>query len=311
MDIFNFSKVENMLPPFKEYLDFMFNGKQMPVVARKSGSLVMPFKIARERVFHPTTKTEKDTKDLVIALTKEVIPNIIKEMRDPKKRCWENLSESGSEYSFVGCGGNYLIGYHATNDIVESALGGCTRHVQDYGRINLASAAACSDADRNNVFNRVVPTKRKASEVFEGDGKPARKKKGAKRMKMGMFHGFSKPVQEIIVKLAIKDAPATREYNREQLEKLLKEKLEKEELKRKAGFEKASNAMLDIIMHYNMYETDRIAKQVRGKKGPREILRTLLTKKDQYGFLKDNINCRVRGFGWKQFAITWTKNKKE
>ena len=38
-----------------------------------------------------------------------------------------------------------MLGMRATNDEAESALGGATAQVQEYGQINISSAAAVSD----------------------------------------------------------------------------------------------------------------------------------------------------------------------
>ena len=130
-------------------------------------------------------------------------------------------------------------------------------------------------------MNRPLPGKRKAND---------RKRGGGKRQKVGLFHTLSKPVREEIVKIAIEDAPATREFNHVCLKKQMEEKLRKENIKRMKGMEKASNELLKVIMYYNMWFTDLCVKKATGRGGVDERLASLLTVGDMRDFLKDNIH---------------------
>ena len=82
-----------------------------------------------------------------------------------------------------------MLGRKATNDEAESALGGATAQVQEYGRINISSAAAISDMNRNKYLQR--------------KHEPARKKEGAKCQ--GLFHGLSDELRQAIVLVAMED----------------------------------------------------------------------------------------------------------
>ena len=90
-----------------------------------------------------------------------------------------------------------MLGRKATNDDAESALGGATAQVQEYGRINISSPAAISDTNRNKYLQRKHD--------------PARKKEGAKCH--GLFHGLCDKLRQAIVLVAMEDVPSTRIQN--------------------------------------------------------------------------------------------------
>ncbi len=91
---------------------------------------------------------------------------ICTELQDKKKATYKYLSISGSEYLWNHCGEEKkkaLLGNTATNDKAESALGGTTAHVQQFGQIALSSAGAVSDMKQNAYLKRdAIPTKKKS-----------------------------------------------------------------------------------------------------------------------------------------------------
>lgn len=92
---------------------------------------------------------------MFIVLAKTAARAIYDELRDASKATFKYLSVSGSEYSWNGCGEarkKALLGKKATSDEAESALGGTTSNIQRYGRINISSAGAISDAKRNGFL---------------------------------------------------------------------------------------------------------------------------------------------------------------
>ena len=48
-----FEEYLNELSPFKKYWDFMFNKKQIKLIARKSSAKVASFAMLRDELFHP------------------------------------------------------------------------------------------------------------------------------------------------------------------------------------------------------------------------------------------------------------------
>ena len=91
-----------------------------------------------------------------------------------------------------------MLGRKATNDEAESALGGATAQVQEYGRISISSATAISDMNRNKYQQR--------------KHEPARKKEGRAKCQ-GLFHGLSDELRQAIVLVAMEDGPSTQIQN--------------------------------------------------------------------------------------------------
>ena len=77
---------------------------------------------------------------------------------DESKATYKYLFVSRREYSAAH--DNFesrqkaLLGVAATNDEAESVLGGITSNVQRYSRINMSSAGAVSDTNRNKFLAR-------------------------------------------------------------------------------------------------------------------------------------------------------------
>ena len=75
-----------MLPPLRDYYRETFSKQSRYLVGRDSGAKVMPHCIARKRLFRPVDKTNRNTNKRLIELVGVVMPNIISEMLNPKKR---------------------------------------------------------------------------------------------------------------------------------------------------------------------------------------------------------------------------------
>lgn len=150
-------------------------------------------------------------------------------------------NQSGSEYSHNHCGSEKkkaMLGRKATNeDEAESALGGATAQVQEYGRINISSAAAISDMNRNKYLQR--------------KHEPARKKEGAKCQ--GLFHGLSDELRQAIVLVAMEDAPSTRIQNRTDIQAQDTARREKEELCKEKNMENATEEYIEGLYYHRMY----------------------------------------------------------
>jgi hypothetical protein len=172
------------LTPFAEYLKFMFTKRRMSVVARRLGAKVMHMQLARSELFNPTNI---DTTTRVVELGTVAMTTLLREFHDPKKASHKYFSVSKSEFLWEHCPGHIkqaTLGVMSVNDVAESALGGCTRNVQTRNRIHLSSAGAISDAKRNHLFDRSVPSKRKSGDSMKSNG---------------IFLQFDKELQQTVV----------------------------------------------------------------------------------------------------------------
>jgi hypothetical protein len=170
----------------------------MTVVAcsREDGTKVVHMALLRKELYSPTTLTNIKTRDMVVQLAGSAAKTKCNELLDETKATCKYTNQSGSEYSYNHCGDEKkkaMLGRKATNDEAKSALGGATAQVQEYGRINISSAAAISDMNQNKYLQR--------------KHEPAYKKESAKCQ--GLFHGFSDELRQAIVLVAMEDAPST------------------------------------------------------------------------------------------------------
>ena len=283
-----FSKYLSMLPPFRKYWDHFFEKKQMVVVASESGAKVLQFAELRKELFHLSDPTNTATDQRLVELARVADQGILDELHDQKKATWKYLSISGSHFSYQGCPPNVwneLLGRDATNDRSESALGGTTHQLQQYGQIGITNAAAVSDAKTNGYFRRFTCQ----------SGRTETK---------GMFHQFERRMRECLLTVAIEDAPQTVSVNREELDNQREAKRKKEEMIEKKSLEKAEEALIEASYYWDMYFSDVCWK------GKQSIVKTMLARlrseSAKVEALKENIRMRVIGLGWKQFAITWS-----
>jgi hypothetical protein len=234
-----FSEYLGEIVPFREYWEVTFEKKQMSVVACcwKDETKVVHMARLRMELFSPVSLTNIGTSEMLIVLAKTAARAIYDELRDESKATFKYLSVSGSEYSWNGCGEarkKALLGKKATNDEAESALGGTTSNIQQYGRINISSAGAISDAKRNGFLQR--------------EYMPPRKKSSAKAQ--GIFHGLSEVLQEAIVRVAMKDAPSTRKKNNDAIQLQATAQRMKVELLKEKNLECATEAYIDGLYYY-------------------------------------------------------------
>ncbi len=89
-----FSKYIDMLPPFKKYLEHLFEKKQMVVVASESGAKVLHFAELRTELFHPSDPTNAVTDERLVQLAKIAAQGILDKLQDEKKATWKYLSVS-------------------------------------------------------------------------------------------------------------------------------------------------------------------------------------------------------------------------
>jgi hypothetical protein len=235
MDIFKPYRDE--LPPFQEYWDIIFKKKQMKVISRKDGSKVVHYARLLTCLFSPRREADLAATDRVHELGSIAASTIIRELLDQNKATYKYLLLSKSEFSHrysTLARKQSLIGIRATNDEVESVLGGATANIQRYGRISLSSAGAVGDMKRNAFLHRSTKSKSKS--------KP-----------LGRFHQFDPSLQEAIIIVGMTDAPDTRKCNNEDLEKQATARRIKEELIKEKGLEKATEEYIDALYYYQMY----------------------------------------------------------
>jgi len=288
-----FSEYINILPPFKTYWEHLFEKKRMIVVASESGAKVLPYAELRKELFHPSDSTNAATNNRLVELAGVAAQAILNELHDEKKATYKYLSISESKYCVSGCPlevQKALRGLEATNDRSESALGGTTRQLQLHGRISIQNAAAVADAKSNGYFRR-----------FTNKDKDRIHTKG-------MFYQFCPEIRQCLLQYAIQVAPTVVSTNREDLDNQREAKRKKEEMMEQKGLMKAKESTIEASYYWEMYRSDACWKNVRTMK---TMLGRLNSESAKLEALKENIRMRVIGFGWTQFAITWSSKGKK
>ena len=282
-----FDEIADELPEFRAFLKYEFEDKKTEYI-KKSNSKSVPYKMLLKELFHPSDQDNKDCTSTLEEVAHIAIEAIRKELEDENKATYKYLSISGSSFSFDHCSDEEkkaMLGKMATNDLSESAFAGVTAQVQCYGRIDMFSAAAVSDVDRNDFLSR--PLTKKEMEADE----------------RGLFHGLPEELKVTLALMAMKDAPATRQLNNAALEQQRKMKEKKEELAKLKENEKATDEYIESLIYHSMYKSDACWKTVGGVTAG---LKKLKFKKDKTQSLKDNIQIRYKGFGWVDWKSKWS-----
>jgi hypothetical protein len=94
----------------------------------------------------------------------------------------------------------------------------------------------------------------------------------------------------------MKDAPATRLRNNEDLALQAKARREKEEMIKAKNMEKATEELIEAMYYYTMYSSAACWKD--NVRIANSELKKITSKTARYDALKENIMIRVKGFGW-------------
>ena len=107
-----------------------------------------------------------------------------------------------------------------------------------FGRIALSSAGAVSDMKQNAFLQRdTIPTKKYPT------------------VQSGLFHQFPHELRHAIVRVAMKDAPATKLRNNEDLALQAKARRAKEEMIKAKNMEKATEEYIEGMYYRKMYDS--------------------------------------------------------
>ena len=108
-----------------------------------------------------------------------------------------------------------------------------------------------------------------------------------------------------LLTMAKRDAPAARMHDRSCLLKQRAEKRMKQEILRKQGMNKSSEAFIDSLYYFEMYSSLSCWKTT--SEVNRELKR-LKSNTSKLNALKENIRIRVLGLGWTDLSTPWSKS---
>jgi hypothetical protein len=96
-----FSKFQEKIDPFDEYLMFLFEEKLMNPIGGSTSvdDKMIPFDLMRAELFYPTKMENRQTHQFCCRLTEEIASTILAELRDPRKATSQYLSRCVVKYS--------------------------------------------------------------------------------------------------------------------------------------------------------------------------------------------------------------------
>ena len=95
-----FYEYANELPPFKDYLQLMFNNRKMMFKNKTTGMRVAHLAMAKRYLFNPKKNTNIESTARILDIVSVGMPQMKKELIDTRKSTWRNLSKSGDRRSW-------------------------------------------------------------------------------------------------------------------------------------------------------------------------------------------------------------------
>ena len=289
-----FDELSNELPPFQEYLAYMYDEKKMAMAG--SSITEHQYRRLRDELFNPMDADNVDSTDAALELGALAASTMLIELRDPKKATSRHLD---GELSW----GNTSLEEHAAalrkmgvNDPAESIFGAVTRELMVYGRIGFGAASGIATARRNRDFARGISKEKRKS---------SKKGSAAKLESTGLFHSISIEMREALITMAARDNRSELAIDRADLESQRAARRCKEELASEKGRESASESYIDALYYFEMWGSAACWKTTT--KADEEYAK-LTSKSAQLEALKEQIRIRVEGLGWSELSCAWSKN---
>ena len=153
-----FDPIAKRVPPFQEYLTYMFEEKEGHVVGSwDKDDCVVPYDLIRCEVFYPERMEVIQTSKICETLAVEAAATMLAEFCDKRKATSAYLSEACGIRSQVKLSKEELegsLGLHATNNVAESGHGSLTSAIQTWNGIRFDHAGAEALARTNNDVGR-------------------------------------------------------------------------------------------------------------------------------------------------------------
>ena len=288
-----FNEIKEDVPPLQKYLTRTFEEKTHATINKADNTIqdynnskVVSYKVVIDELFYPEREENKETKDLVLKLAKEVALVWLRELRDPKKATSDYLSSIEGKYSWKNTTEEQhkkLLGTSATNDAAESPFAVVTENLQRFGRLTQVNAAATAHAKINGDFDR---------KILGADSD-------------GAFHRLPQKMKQSLIMFAVKDVPKVQETERKAIAKQREHKQKKKEALLKNKLKKAATAYAQKLTFLEMYHSSACWRTAQDVK---KIFRQLTSKSAKLEAIKDQIKMRVIGLGWKDLHHAWSKD---
>lgn len=249
----------------------------------------------------PAGKGNSQATEMVVALAEKMANAALFAMRDPRRAIADKLtSQDGINAVGVSAAVHKAIkGAHTMNDHVESNFGSYDNVNRMFRYATVAHIGGIAQQMRNGDFER--------AENLNWVKRP-REESAKSEQSAGFFHaGLNDELRESLVELARHEAPTTRADGRAASAAHDQHKL--------AHREERVITMLNAAVEHYAYALELFkAWEAQRAKSSKEVISALAARKseaEKLEFLRKQIEMRVLGLGWTQFATRWSSQADE
>jgi superoxide dismutase len=236
---------------------------------------------------------------MVVALAEKMANAALYAMRDPRRAIADKLT-SQDGVNAVGVSEavhEATKGAHTMNDHVESNFGGFDNVCRMFRYATVAHIGGIAQQMRNGDFERA-----------ENLNSVKRTRKDSEEKSAGFFHaGLTDELRESLVELARHEAPKARADGRAATVAHDQHKL--------AHREERVISMLNAAVEHYAYALELFkaweAQRAKSSKEVNSALEARKSEAEKLEFLRKQIEMRVLGLGWTQFATRWSSQADE
>ena len=292
-----FKDISDKVPPFKEYLLFMFTEKRSnPLCSRSKDDKVLPYDLLRAMMFFPTRVDIRQSQDQSCRLAEVAACRFVVEFRDESKATAAYLNSIGGlksrdKISIIERQAN--MGKDASNSISESLHASSTVGLRTCGTARLDHMAAEGQSRANNDFGRghqALVTGRRA-------------KSGVIVKEIGEFHKLPQELQKSIIQAGKESAGSWRKKFDEALFRQKEASRRKEQIKLEKKLTDAQEDYIVAIYFWEQYHSPRCWKTVEIAK---MHFKKLNSETARLVAVKEQILIRYLGLGWVKAHHAWS-----
>ena len=247
-----FDHLRNKLPPFDDYLTYMFEEKRSPrVVDSKLVEKVLPWEMLRSELFYPTRLDIVESTSYSAELASEAATIFRKEFRDETKATAKYLSSIRGSRSLKKISEEERKagqGIDASNSIAESLHAAATGNLKTFGTIDLQHSAGMGQTNHNNDLGR-------EAETFLDTRKGSKSKPEGRGM--GGYHKMCPELRRSAIMTAKRKLRRFRKHWSAALKNQFETKRIKEEIILKEKLEGAEEDYIDAIFLFRQYHSKR------------------------------------------------------
>lgn len=251
--------------------------------------------LAIDEARQPTGAGNKQAEQTVIELASKMANGALVAMRDPRRAIMSLLSSQDGEF----CVGKdprvheATKGAHVTNDRVESNFGCVDVLMRMFRYATVANVSGMAQQMRNCDFEQppAVASDRRKRKVSGEEAPP----------QSGFFHRLTPELQQSLVEYARLNVASARKDGAAALTAHDEDKLRRRE-------ERLADALVKVVDQYAYAKELYAAWQAGGASSKEQVTKYLRGKPEteQLEYLRKQIEMRVLGLGWTQYATRWS-----